>query len=186
MVAAYYGTLKKKSCTNIFQEHNGDVMSIAINKKNSNIFVSAGIDMTAKVWDIRTSDRSVINFNAHAKDINCVQWFVDNDAFLTGSDDGTVRMFDTKCFRQLNEYVDEKNISIHGPELASASSVDVSKTGSYIFSSYDNGNVFMWNTLTGEKITNFKHSNRVSSLAVSGDGFALATGCWDYSMRTYA
>jgi len=80
----------------------------------------------------------------------------------------------------------KKNISIHGPELASASSVDVSKTGSYIFSSYDNGNVFMWNTLTGEKITNFKHSNRVSSLAVSGDGFALATGCWDYSMRTYA
>jgi len=161
-------------------------MYVAINKKNKNIFVSASIDKTAKIWDIRGGDRSIINFNAHTKDINCVQWFVDNDAFITGSDDGTVRMFDTKCFRQLNEYYDGENHSLHGPELASASSVDVSLTGRYIFSSYDNGSVFMWNTLTSEKISNFKHGNRVSSLAVSGDGFALATGCWDNVMRTFA
>ena len=54
------------------------------------------------------------------------------------------------------------------------------------FIAYDNGNVYMWSTLNGTKIHDLPHDSRVSSLGVSNDGYALATGCWDFNLRTFA
>ena len=51
---------------------------------------------------------------------------------------------------------------------------------------YDNGNVYMWSTLNGTKVSDLPHDSRVSSLGVSNDGYAVATGCWDFNLRTYA
>jgi len=75
---------------------------------------------------------------------------------------------------------------LHCEDPAGVTSVDVSKSGHYIFAAYDNGHVYMWSTLQGEYICDLPHDSRVSSLGVSEDGYALATGCWDFNLRVFA
>lgn len=180
--------IKQREAKSIFVDHTGDVMSIDLNRKDDQpkIFASGSVDATAKVWDIRTSERCVANFPGHDSDINAVRWFTDNQCIVTGSDDGTVRLFDLKSCRQLNEYQDPTNTSLHSQDPAGVTSVDVSKSGSYLFAAYDNGNVFMWHSLKANKVCDLEHPARVSSLGVSPDGYALATGCWDFNLSIFA
>jgi len=178
--------VESRSAKNIFMDHSGDVMSIDLNSSNPSLFVSGSVDATAKVWDLRASDRCVANFPGHRSDINTVKWFTDSHAVVTGSDDGTVRLFDMRSFRQLNEYADAENRSLHSQDAAGVTSVDVSRSGAYAFAAYDNGQVYMWSTLKGTKVSDMPHDSRVSSLGVSPDGYALATGCWDFNLRVFA
>ena len=86
-----------------FADHLGDVMSISINPTNQNIFVSGACDAFAKLWDIRTG-KAVQTFAGHESDINAIQFFPDGNAFGTGSDDTTCRLFDIRADRELNTY----------------------------------------------------------------------------------
>ena len=86
-----------------FADHLGDVMSISINPTNQNIFVSGACDAFAKLWDIRTG-KAVQTFSGHESDINAVQFFPDGNAFGTGSDDTSCRLFDIRADRELNIY----------------------------------------------------------------------------------
>lgn len=170
----------------MFMDHTGDVMSIALKPNDDEaLFVSGSVDMTAKVWDYRAGEKSIANFSGHTADINTVQWFPDGNCVVTGSDDGSVRLFDTRSYRQLNKYGREDNTKT-AAEPAGVTSIDVSKTGQYLFSAYDNGIVLLWGTLGGSPLTQLEHPSRVSSLGVSEDGFALATGCWDFNLRVFA
>ena len=86
-----------------FADHLGDVMSISINPTNNNIFVSGACDAFAKLWDIRMG-KAVQTFSGHESDINAIQFFPDGNAFGTGSDDTTCRLFDIRADRELNIY----------------------------------------------------------------------------------
>lgn len=86
-----------------FADHLGDVMSLSINPTNQNIFVSGACDAFAKLWDIRTG-KAVQTFNGHESDINAIQFFPDGNAFGTGSDDASCRLFDIRADRELNQY----------------------------------------------------------------------------------
>lgn len=86
-----------------FADHLGDVMSISINPTNQNIFVSGACDAFAKLWDIRTG-KAVQTFAGHESDINAIQFFPDGNAFGTGSDDTSCRLFDVRADRELNIY----------------------------------------------------------------------------------
>jgi guanine nucleotide-binding protein G(I)/G(S)/G(T) subunit beta-1 len=86
-----------------FADHLGDVMSISINPTNQNIFVSGACDAFAKLWDIRTG-KAVQTFAGHESDINAIQFFPDGNAFGTGSDDASCRLFDIRADRELNQY----------------------------------------------------------------------------------
>jgi guanine nucleotide-binding protein G(I)/G(S)/G(T) subunit beta-1 len=178
--------VEHRKAARIFLDHTGDVMSIDLNRQNADLFVSGSVDATAKVWDMRQSDRCVANFPGHESDINTVKWFVDSQSIITGSDDGTVRLFDMRSYRQLNNYVDGETRSLHSQELAGVTSVDTALSGNYLFAAYDNGQIYMWSSLKAEKICDLPHESRVSSLGVSPDGYALATGCWDFNLRIFA
>src|SRR5436305_2285997 len=86
-----------------FADHLGDVMSISINPTNSNMFISGACDAFAKLWDIRTG-KAVQTFAGHESDINAIQFFPDGNAFGTGSDDASCRLFDLRADRELNNY----------------------------------------------------------------------------------
>ena len=91
------------SKVNEFADHLGDVMSISINPTNQNVFVSGACDAFAKLWDIRTG-KAVQTFAGHESDINAVQFFPDGQAFGTGSDDASCRLFDIRADREVNVY----------------------------------------------------------------------------------
>jgi len=178
--------IENRTAKSVYADHTGDVMCVSLNPGNPQVFVSGSVDCTTKVWDTRQGERCVANFTGHEADINTVHWFPDTHCVVSGSDDGTVRLFDMRSFRQLNQYLNVENRSLHGDDPAGVTSVDVSKSGHYIFAAYDNGHVYMWSTLQGEYLCDLPHDSRVSSLGVSADGYALATGCWDFNLRVFA
>lgn len=111
---------------------------------------------------------------------NCFRFFPSGNAFGTGSDDISCKLFDIRADRQLMTYTNE-NI------LYGITSVGFSYSGRYLFAGYDDFNCNVWDTLTGDRLHTLEgHTNRVSCLGVSSDGMALCTGSWDSTLRVWA
>lgn len=161
-----------------FRGHTGDVMSVSLTPNDKNLFVSGACDWQAKLWDIRAG-KCVQTFVGHESDINAVKFFPDGNAFGTGSDDTSCRLFDIRADAELITYTNE-NI------LCGITSVDFSISGRLLFAGYDDFNCYAWDTLKGDRACILQnHENRVSCLGVSGDGLALCTGSWDAFLRVW-
>ena len=167
-----------------FEEHTGDCMSLSVSPSgDNNIFVSGACDGTTKLWDIRLN-KCVATFTGHEGDINSVQFFPNGNNFATGSDDCTCRLFDIRAAREIMVYSDD-NIR------EGVTSISFSKSGRVIFAAYEDKKIIAWDTLKGKVLQTLDgspngHDNRVSCLAVSPDGHALATGSWDMTLKIFA
>jgi len=175
--------INSKQVKHEFKGHDGDVMSVSLAnpKGETNIFVSGSCDASAKVWDVRQA-KSVKTFaGSHESDINAVQFFPDGQAFGTGSDDSSCRLFDMRAFRQMNQYMSDKI-------LCGITSVAFSLSGRFLFAGYDDYYCRVWDVIKGNQIDilNPAHENRVSCLGVPIDGKALCTGSWDTTLKIWA
>lgn len=162
-----------------FNGHTGDVMSLSLTPGNDpKTFVSGACDALAKLWDIRTG-KCAQTFHGHGSDINAVKFFPNGDAFATGSDDASCRLFDLRADGELNQYT-------HDNILCGITSVDFSTSGRLLFAGYDDFNCNVWDTLKGSRVGVLAgHENRVSCLGVSLDGMALCTGSWDSFLKIW-
>ena len=105
------------------------------------------------------------------------RFFPNGDAFATGSDDASCRLFDIRADRELNSFT-------HDNILCGITSVAFSISGRILFGGYDDWTCNVWDTLRGERVGVLTgHENRVSCLGVSVDGMALCTGSWDSTLR---
>ena len=105
------------------------------------------------------------------------RFFPSGDAFASGSDDASCRLFDLRADRELNQYT-------HDNVLCGITSVAFSVSGRVLFAGYDDFNCNVWDTLKGERVGVLTgHENRVSCLGVSSDGMALCTGSWDSTLK---
>jgi len=174
-----------------FTDHGGDVMSVAINPSSLDTFVSGSCDSTAKVWDIR-SGRCTHTFHGHQSDINSVAFFPGGEAFGTGSDDASCRLFDLRCYGPVNTFASQQI-------LCGITSVGFSKSGRVLFAGYDdyacNGwditrimdvPAFEFNNASHNQGRGLAHDNRVSCLGVTPNGQALCTGSWDTLLKIWA
>jgi len=164
----------------IFNDHNGDVMSVSIFDRSGQ-FVSGSCDATAKIWDHRKNKQCVGTYHGHESDINSVSYCPEyGDVFATGSDDSSCLLFSTKAKRQINKYCDVKI-------LCGITSVAFTKSGKALFAGYDDYNCYGWDTCKATLVDQLMgHENRVSSLGVSPDGKALCTGSWDTLLKIWA
>jgi len=163
-----------------FSEHNGDVMSVSIAPTDKNVFVSGACDAQAKVWDTRDNRTSKQSFTGHESDINAVQFFPNGQAFSTGSDDASCRLFDLRAYAEMQQYT-------HDKILCGITSVAHSISGRFLFAGYDDFNCYVWDVLTGKQVGVLAgHDNRVSCLGVCMDGYALCTGSWDSFLKIWA
>jgi len=170
--------IESKSASAMFNDHDGDVMSVSI-CENKSQFVSGSCDATAKLWDFNTGV-CVKSFQGHESDINSVSFFPDGNAFGTGSDDSSCRLFDIRAYRELNKYADDKI-------LCGITSVAFSKTGRFLFAGYDDYNCNVWDTVYATLVQQLKsHDNRVSCLGITQNGQALCTGSWDNLLKIWA
>lgn len=165
-----------------FNDHTGDVMSVAISPENANIFVSGSVDTTARIWDLRIG-KCVQTHAGHSEDINSVAFFPDGYAFGTGSDDSSCRLFDMRCYGEVNRF-------LHDRITCGITSVAFSRSGRLMFGGYDDFNAYVWDTLGGSNQTPHilpgPHENRVSCMGVNGKGDALCTGSWDTNLKIWA
>jgi len=164
-----------------FNDHTGDVMSVSVSDVNKNVFVSGSCDAFAKVWDVRTG-KCTQTFEGHESDINSVSMFPDGHAFGTGSDDSSCRLFDMRCYGEVNQFGNDKI-------LCGITSVAFSKSGRLLFAGYDDYNCYVWDIFSATANPAFSlmgHENRVSCLAVNPSGEALCTGSWDTLLKVWA
>ena len=163
-----------------FHGHTGDVFAIDMPKSDTgNTFISAGADKHSLVWDIRTG-QCVQSFEGHEADINTVRFHPNGDAFATGSDDATCRLFDLRADRQVCVYEKE---SILFP----VNGVDFSLSGRILFAGYGDYRVGGWDSLEGpSRSVLYGHENRISSLRTSPDGTAICSASWDCTIRIWA
>lgn len=171
--------VQTKQPKSIFNDHNGDAMSVAVFPGTS-VFVSGSCDSTAKLWDYRASTDCQQTFTGHESDINSVAMFPDGNAFGTGSDDSSCRLFDIRACAQLNKYADNKFLS-------GITSVAFSNSGEMLFAGYDDYQCTIWDTQRGSIHAQLQgHDNRVSCVGVSPNGKALCTGSWDTTLKIWA
>ncbi|XP_047622287.1 guanine nucleotide-binding protein subunit beta-5 isoform X2 [Phacochoerus africanus] len=138
-----------------------------------------GCDKKAMVWDMR-SGQCIQAFETHESDINSVRYYPSGDAFASGSDDATCRLYDLRADREVAIY--SKESIIFG-----ASSVDFSLSGRLLFAGYNDYTINVWDVLKGSRVSIlFGHENRVSTLRVSPDGTAFCSGSWDHTLRVWA
>ncbi|CAJ0564902.1 unnamed protein product, partial [Mesorhabditis spiculigera] len=163
-----------------FHGHTGDVFALDVPKQDTgNIFISAGADKHTLVWDIRTG-QCVQSFEGHESDINTVRFHPNGDAFATGSDDATCRMFDLRADRQVCVYEKE---SILFP----VNGVDFSLSGRILFAGYGDYRVGVWDSLKVLRHSVlYGHENRISCLRTSPDGTAVCSASWDCTIRIWA
>mmetsp|Transcript_10159 Transcript_10159/g.25753 ORF Transcript_10159/g.25753 Transcript_10159/m.25753 type:complete len:346 (-) Transcript_10159:155-1192(-) len=180
-----YWDVERGEAINSFTDHNGDVMSVAINPNDTNTFVSGSCDATCKLWDIR-AQHCVMTFAGHESDINAVSFFPNGMCFGTGSDDSSCRLFDLRCYQEVNTFMSDRI-------LCGITSVAFSKSGRLLLAGYDDYSTHAWDTLKpNQSAPAFSHEkgqgheNRVSCLGVSADGSALCTGSWDTLLKVYA
>eukprot|EP00484_Ammonia_sp_Unknown_P027507 CAMPEP_0197032238 /NCGR_PEP_ID=MMETSP1384-20130603/10963_1 /TAXON_ID=29189 /ORGANISM="Ammonia sp." /LENGTH=402 /DNA_ID=CAMNT_0042461865 /DNA_START=22 /DNA_END=1230 /DNA_ORIENTATION=+ len=184
--------IDKKQCMQQFFGHSADVEHLALNPQHNNLFVTASVDSSVKVWDIRqyhaNGKKPVVNFDghangsshAHAVDVNAVEWFPDGLAFVSGGDDKTVRLFDIRAYKQLNEYKDDAQIQ------GGVTCLACSKSGYFVIAGYDDDPYcLVWNTMTSDREHVLKHPQQASCLQLSPNGSCVATGCWDRRLRVW-
>jgi len=171
--------IETKQVKHLFQDHTGDVMSIAADVK-SNVFVSGSCDSTCKLWDFRLK-KCVKTYGGHESDINGVSMFPEGGAFASGSDDATCRVWDMRSYTQLNKMAPDKGVT-------TVTSIAFSQTGRLLFAGHDDFTVNIWDVMLGQLVSqlNNPHDNRVSCLGVPKDGKALATGSWDLLLKVWA
>ena len=110
-------------------------------------------------------------------DTSTDRFFPNGDAFATGSDDASCRLFDIRADRELISFT-------HDHILCGITSVAFSISGRLLFGGYDDWTCNVWDTLKGERVGVLTgHENRVSCLGVSTDGMALCTGSWDSTLK---
>jgi guanine nucleotide-binding protein G(I)/G(S)/G(T) subunit beta-1 len=165
-----------------FEGHEQDVMALHVQAHvNPYTFVSGSCDCSAKVWDTR-SGRCTMTLQGHSNDINAVSLFQDCHTFASGGDDSTIRVFDLRSVAEVKCFSSE---SI----LCGVTSLDVSKSGRFVFGGYDDYNCYKWDVLgSGQKVAQVMsgHENRVSCVAVNPLGNAVCTGSWDASLKIWA
>ncbi|CAL4089692.1 unnamed protein product, partial [Meganyctiphanes norvegica] len=162
-----------------FHGHQGDVMALDLApSETGNTFVSGGCDKMALIWDMRTG-QAVQTFEGHESDINSVKFYPSGDAFATGSDDATCRLFDLRADREIGCFTKESIIF-------GVNSVDFSVSGRLLFAGYNDYTVNVWDTLKCQRLTIlYGHENRVSCLKMSPDGTSISTGSWDFTLRIW-
>ncbi|XP_048471899.1 guanine nucleotide-binding protein subunit beta-5 isoform X2 [Rhincodon typus] len=163
-----------------FHGHGADVLCLDLApSETGHTFVSGGCDKKAMIWDMR-SGQCIQSFETHESDINSVRYFPSGDAFASGSDDATCRLYDLRADREVAVY--SKDSIIFG-----ASSVDFSLSGRLLFAGYNDYTINVWDVLKGTRVSIlFGHENRVSTLRVSPDGTAFCSGSWDHTLRIWA
>ncbi|XP_067932532.1 guanine nucleotide-binding protein subunit beta-5-like [Watersipora subatra] len=162
-----------------FVGHLADVTSLDISPTECYTFVSGSVDGMAMVWDVRSGE-CIQAFDGHESDVNTVRFHPCGEAFATGSDDATLRMFDLRADREICCF---QRQSI----LFGCNSVDFSTSGRLLFGGYNDYAVHVWDALKVERAAIvYAHENRISCLKTCPDGTGFCTASWDHTLKVWA
>ncbi|KAF5897045.1 guanine nucleotide-binding protein G(I)/G(S)/G(T) subunit beta-3-like, partial [Clarias magur] len=137
---------------------------------NDNEILTSSGDTTCALWDIESGKQKTVYLNhvgdcmclslspdmntfisgacdsmGHTSDVNAIAFLNNGNAFVTGSDDCTLKMFDIRSDQEVLTYED-------GQMNSAVTSLALSMSGRLLFAGYDNFNCNIWDTLKAEKV----------------------------------
>lgn len=112
---------KDWKCVREFVGHQHYVMGLSINPKDTNVFASACLDRTIKIWSIDNATAKQ-TIEAHEKGVNHIDYYPHSDKpyLLSTSDDKTVKVWDytTKALiATLEGHTSNVSFACYHPEL---------------------------------------------------------------------
>jgi WD40 repeat protein len=174
----------------IFDGHAGAVESVAFSPDRKYVLTGSA-DKTAILWDTATGAQvrtfsdpptTVARTSVEMKRSNhSVAFSPDGKYVLTGSDDGTPRLWDTATGTLVRTFSGHTNI---------VRSVAFSPDGKYVLTGSLDGTARLWDTATGDEVRSFGSSSWILSVAFSPDGKYVLTGStaeaklWDAATGT--
>lgn len=175
-----------------FREHEETAMFLSLKPNDPNIFASCSVDRTAKVWDVRTPQKSTMTFTGHLGDLNSIDFMpCDGNTFATCSNDGTARVWDMRSYQEVARFGTLVEPDPFDPNPG-YTGIAFSRSGRLLFASHCDASVLTYDILSAGKTDapaftfNDAHENYVSCLGVSPDGAALCTGSWDCNLKVWA
>jgi WD40 repeat protein len=102
----------------------------------------------------------------HTSNIDAIAWRPDGKLLASGSDDGTVKLWDPSSGQLLRTLARHTNY---------VRSIAFSPNGHILASSSWDGNIFLWNVDTGSLLATLTHGAKVESIAFTPDGATLAS-----------
>jgi WD40 repeat protein/uncharacterized protein YjbI with pentapeptide repeats len=113
----------------------------------------------------------------HSSAVNSVVFSPDGCRVLSGSDDRTLRLWDTESGRELHTFTGHHDW---------VTSVTFSPNGRHLLSGSDDRTLRLWEAETGHEIRSFTgHQGGVSSVAFSPDGCRVLSGSNDWTLRLW-
>ncbi|KAI8821671.1 WD40-repeat-containing domain protein [Fimicolochytrium jonesii] len=82
-----------------FRGHTDSVEDLQWCPTRTNVFASASVDQTIKIWDARERSKPQLSVHAHDSDVNVISWHTTKDNLLaSGSDSGVFSIWDLRTW----------------------------------------------------------------------------------------
>lgn len=172
--------INKGSRTRTFVDHLGDVLSLSIQPHDSgNLIATGASDGYMKVWDVRTPT-PVFQSLVGAADVNIVKFLPEGHSLMSGSDDGTARLFDLRSSCE--------TMTFNSPNSQmSIESLDFSPSSRLMMVCYAEEGCMIWDTLKGEVVGQLPgHAKRINNVVTSPDGLSMCTSSWDSTLKVWS
>ena len=156
--------------------HGGPVRGVAITPDGARA-LTASFDYAAMLWDLTAQPpEPVKRLIGHDGPVNDAA-FVSNTRAITGSDDGTVALWDLETGEMLSRF------EAHDAKVVD---VAVSPDGSRAASASWDRTIGLWRLSDGEMLARLKgHTGPVNAVGFSEDGAHLYSGSYDGSIRVW-
>lgn len=165
------------NCDNVavLNGHGNAVTCLTFDHTNEYLY-SGSADKSVIVWNLETN-RLAKKYKGHVAIIHSVSAPKKLlNLLATGSDDGTVKIFDTRTKKQSHDFTHKYPITV----------VCLSEMGDRVFSGGIDNIIRCYNLKTGKiEYTLEGHMDTVSSLAISHDGSFLMSNSFDETVRIW-
>jgi WD40 repeat protein len=161
---------------------------VALNPDGTRVVIGSA-DGTARVWEVSSArpegvaetGRSLLELKGHTEEVVSVAWSSDGSRIVTGSADGTARVWEAKTGRSLIVLTATKQMP-GGERREGVWRVAVNADGSRVLTEGDDGTA-VWDAAGGRSLAVLEvPRERPGSLALSADGARVVT--WDQRGNT--
>jgi Prp8 binding protein len=159
----------------VLQGHTGAVLELAYSADGSLLFTAA-TDKTGGIWDIETGTRRR-KLKEHTSIVNsCCSTGRGVQHVVTGSDDGTVKLWDTRHKSSVQTFQNTYQVT----------AVAFGDNTQQIFSGGLDNDIKVWDLRKNELLYILRgHLDTVTGLAVSADGSYLLSNSMDNTVRIW-